>query len=258
VFQGVSENFKNMVSKQIDATINGLLTRIQDEEEKLKKLVQEYEEIRRFKELQQVLDNKSKCEGEKERIVVLDEHLEKQIEMDKSVLESVNRSLSESKKISENDMQGSMTFMKNQETQLEEERKNLEGLKKKELQKLYDHNEENISKHQEKLRKYADDLDTAVQNTATTIYDHPHDYWWYLRHWWIEYINTTTNTDVTSVIKEAINQENQSITTENQSYDARCKSINQTYDEIFEHIQKKLKSVQDFSNASLPERQKNL
>jgi len=53
--------------------------------------------------------------------------------MVKSELESVNRSLSESKKISENDMQGSMTFMKNQETQLEEERKNLEGLKKKRI-----------------------------------------------------------------------------------------------------------------------------
>jgi len=112
-FEGSIENFKKMVSKQSEGSINGLLTKIQEEEEKLKKWVQEYEEIRRFPEIQPVLDNKSKLEGEIERYLVLDEHLEKQIEMVKSELESVNRSLSESKKISEkNDVQASMTFMK--------------------------------------------------------------------------------------------------------------------------------------------------
>jgi len=263
-FEGSIENFKKMVSKQSEGSINGLLTKIQEEEEKLKKWVQEYEEIRRFPEIQPVLDNKSKLEGEIERYLVLDEHLEKQIEMVKSELESVNRSLSESKKISENDVQASMTFMKNQGTQLEEERKNLEELKKKELQKLYDDKETNNGKHQEKLRKYADDLDTAVQKTTTTTHDHDYyhpyyyNYWWYDRPWWRGYATTTTTTtDQTSGIKDKINHENQSITTENQSYDSRCKSTNQTYDERLEHVQKKLKMTQDFSNASLAERQKN-
>jgi len=129
------------------------------------------------------------------------------------------------------------------------------------LQKLYDDKETNNSKHQEKLRKYADDMDTAVQKTTTTTHDHdyyhPYHYWWYYRPWWRGYATTTTTTtDQTSVVKDKINHENQCITTENQSYDTRCKATNQTYDERLEHVQKKLKTTQDFSNAGLAERKK--